>query len=217
MCVFSMEESIENSTAKRRKRCEEWKRHVRNPKYTRGFIWVNNPCPATPSVSSTITQSALRGVPEEDAVHVHVTETIKWFPNLFRIVMPIKVDVLTHLLQLHPNRPLVDSILGGFRKGFWPGAKSELLSALLRGLDNQWREDVSGDATLDFCRMQRDTEVSLGRYSSSFGYDLLPGMVAQPCFAMPKPGTSKFCLINDHTAGKNSLNAAIAPEDGTFR
>src|SRR5260370_28885718 len=134
---------------------------------------------------------------------MHVTETIKQFPDLFQIVTPIKVDVLTHLLQLHPNCPLVDSILGGFCEGFWPGAKSELLSALLHGLDNQQREDVSGDATLDFLCMQRDMEVSLGQYSSSFRYDLLPGMVAQPCFAMPKPGTSKFRLINDHTTVKN--------------
>ena len=42
-------------------------------------------------------------------------------------------------------------------------------------------------------------------------------MVAQPCFAVPKPGTSKLQLVNDHTAGAPSLNASIAPEDGSFR
>ena len=46
---------------------------------------------------------------------------------------------------------------------------------------------------------------------------LLPGTIAQPCFAIAKPGTSKFHLVNDHTAGTNSLNATIAPEDGSFR
>src|SRR5260370_3098335 len=42
-------------------------------------------------------------------------------------------------------------------------------------------------------------------------------MVAQLCFAVPKPGTSKFRLVNDHTAGLLSLNSMIAPEDGSFR
>ncbi len=41
-------------------------------------------------------------------------------------------------------------------------------------------------------------------------------MVAQPCFVVPKPGSSKFCLVNDHMAGCSSLNAVIPPEDGSF-
>ena len=33
---------------------------------------------------------------------------------------------------------------------------------------------------------------------------------------VPKPGSSKFHLVNDHTAGHSSLNAVIPPEDGSF-
>src|SRR5260221_1160991 len=42
-------------------------------------------------------------------------------------------------------------------------------------------------------------------------------MVAQPCFVVPKPGSSKFHLVNDHMAGHSSLNAVIPPEDGSFQ
>ena len=55
------------------------------------------------------------------------------------------------------------------------------------------------------------------QFSKLFGPELLLGMVVQPCFAVPKPGLLKFCLVNDHTAGQSSLNAAIPLEDGSFR
>lgn len=40
-------------------------------------------------------------------------------------------------------------------------------------------------------------------------------MVAQPIFAIPKWGTDKLRLINDHSAGEKSLNSLI-PADGGF-
>ncbi len=73
------------------------------------------------------------------------------------------------------------------------------------------------DTIREFLKHQRDIEIGFSRFSESFGPELLPGMVAQPCFAVPKPGSSKFRLVNDHTAGHSSLNTAIPPEDGSFR
>ncbi len=72
------------------------------------------------------------------------------------------------------------------------------------------------DSIWEFLRDQHDVEISLGQFSQPFGPNLLPSMVAQPCFAVPKPGLSKFCLVNDHTTGHSSLNAAIPPEDSSF-
>ena len=66
-------------------------------------------------------------------------------------------------------------------------------------------------------RDQQDVELHLQRFSPSFGTELLPGMVLQLCFPVPKPGSSKYCLVNDHTAGHFSLNAAIPTEEGSFR
>src|SRR5260370_33128580 len=54
-----------------------------------------------------------------------------------------------------------------------------------------------------------------GHYSKSFGVSLLAGMTAQPVFTVPKKGSSKLCLVNDHSAGMLSLNLLI-PADGGF-
>ena len=41
------------------------------------------------------------------------------------------------------------------------------------------------------------------------------GMTTQLVFTVPKKGSSKLHLVNDHSAGTNSLNSLI-PEDGGF-
>ena len=76
--------------------------------------------------------------------------------------------------------------------------------------------DVLDDVMQEFLKNQHDVEMGFERFSKSFGPELLLGMVVQPCFAVPKPGLLKFCLVNDHTAGQSSLNAAILLEDGSF-
>ncbi|KAF8833112.1 hypothetical protein BDN67DRAFT_1017935 [Paxillus ammoniavirescens] len=52
-------------------------------------------------------------------------------------------------------------------------------------------------------------EVALHRFSEPFGPDLLPGMYSIPVHAMPKPHSTKFRLIVDHSAGTYSLNSII--------
>ena len=47
-------------------------------------------------------------------------QTIKDYPDLFGIVTPVKVDCLQSLLETHPNRVFVDSVLEGLRGDFWP-------------------------------------------------------------------------------------------------
>src|SRR6266436_3485035 len=39
-------------------------------------------------------------------------------------------------------------------------------------------------------------------------------MVAQPVFTVPKKGSVKLCLVNDHSAGSKSLNSLIPTEGG---
>jgi hypothetical protein len=52
-------------------------------------------------------------------------------------------------------------------------------------------------------------EQQKGRYSSSFGADLLPGMYSMPIHAVPKPNSTDLRLVNDHSAGPFSLNSMI--------
>ena len=71
------------------------------------------------------------------------------------------------------------------------------------------------DKSLSFLESQCDIEISAGHYSLSFGPKLLPGMVAQPIFTVPKKGSAKLRLVNDHSMGLKSLNSLI-PTKGSF-
>ncbi|KAM6500136.1 hypothetical protein JOM56_003150 [Amanita muscaria] len=51
-----------------------------------------------------------------------ILATISSYPDLFKIVTPIKVERLQQLLTTHPNQPFVASVLLGLREGFWPFA-----------------------------------------------------------------------------------------------
>jgi hypothetical protein len=38
--------------------------------------------------------------------------------------MPIQINILEQYLRSHPNQPLVQSVIAGFREGFWPWAET---------------------------------------------------------------------------------------------
>lgn len=44
---------------------------------------------------------------------------------------------------------------------------------------------------------------------SPFGPDLLPGMYSMPLHVVPKPNSSEFCLVTDHSFCPYSLNSMI--------
>ncbi len=71
------------------------------------------------------------------------------------------------------------------------------------------------DESITFLWYQRDQEIRFGHYSESFGPSLLAGMTVQPIFTVPKKGSSKLHLVNDHSVGRHSLNSLI-PADGGF-
>ncbi len=108
------------------------------------------------------------------------------------------------------------SICQGFRSGFWPFANTENSENLPQGCVTQPHGLPPLDnKSLSFLKSQRDMEISAGHYSLSFGLKLLPGMVAQPIFTVPKKGSAKLRLVNDHSAGLKSLNSLI-PSEGRF-
>src|SRR5260370_2513621 len=142
--------------------------------------------------------------------------TIHSYPHLFPIITPIDADRLELLLHNHPNTALISSICCSFRSGLWQFANTEKPENSPEGCIMQ----SHGPTTLDdesstFLRSQRDIEMSLGRYSQAFRATLLPGMVAQPVFTIPKKGSAKLRLVNDHSAGLKSLNSLI-PSEGRF-
>ena len=114
-----------------------------------------------------------------------------------------------------PNTELIASVCRGLRFGFWPFANTEKAENLPQGCVScpQWLPAFN-DELLSFLKSQHDAEVSLIRYSQAFRQKLLPSMVAQPMFTVPKKGSAKLCLVNNHSAGLKSLNSLILTEGG---
>ena len=177
---------------KRDEKVRDWKTFARNPRYRRGFIWGSTQKVDTPSVTSTLYWDPLPGVPISDYKHDLVTQTIENHSYLFKIVTPIWAHVLSSFLSTHPNQAFVKSIVSGFKTGFWPSADADKLQALPKGMDNHYKKDDKDNNMIDFLRSQRDIEIQSRRYSKSFGRILLPGTVAQPCFAVPNLGQQSF-------------------------
>jgi hypothetical protein len=75
--------------------------------------------------------------------------------------------------------------------------------------------DPKDQRELDFICGQRDKEISMGRFSESFGESLLPGMYSMPIHAVPKPHSTDLRLVTNHSAGEFSLNSMIRREDIT--
>ncbi|KAI0737010.1 hypothetical protein BC629DRAFT_1267384, partial [Irpex lacteus] len=137
-----------------------------------------------------------------------VWATIHNHSQLFRITTPIRVNRLEELLSTHPNRDLVDSVLHGFRHGFWPFADEPDNFPLMWDAGNPPLEE----AEEVFVTQYVTEEENAGRYSFPFGEDLLPGMYSMPIHAVPKPNSDKLRLVNNHSATTFSLNDMISRE-----
>ncbi|KIM22105.1 hypothetical protein M408DRAFT_33612, partial [Serendipita vermifera MAFF 305830] len=148
--------------------------------------------------------------PPAELANKLVRSTVISRPDLFKIVTPVKVSQLARLLVAHPNRPFVESLLSSLREGFWPWADTTQEPEEVTRNNNRHRDWTEDEMAFiqDTCREEEEA----GRFSLSFGSQLLPGMVCGPVFPVPKPGTNKLRLVTDHSAGIHSLNSLI-PED----
>src|SRR5258708_2294395 len=162
-----------------------------------------------------ICELAIPDVPTSDYQYTGIASTILSYPHLFSIITPIKTDHFEQSLHNHPNAELIHSVCQGLRSGFWPFANTEKPETLPQGSVMQLQgPPVLNEESLIFLRSYHDSEISLGWYSQSFGPELLPGMVTQPVFTIPKKGSTKLCLVNDHSMGLKSLNSLIPTEGG---
>lgn len=186
------------------------------PRVLRGFVWDEGASltPITPSASLTESMDPIHGPPDNELQNAIALKTIHDHPNLFSIITPIRIDRLEYLLRTHPNRPLVISVLNGFRLGFWPFADIAHLT-----YPDTWDEPnrpMSAEKEA-FVAEQIAEEERLQRYSPPFGPDLLPGMFSMPLGVVPKPHSDKFRLVNDFSAGEFSLNALVDRSSVHFR
>lgn len=171
----------------------------------RGFLWGEEDKLVTPLATLSETLRPLPDPPLSAREDLAALRTLALHSDLFRIVTPINVDRLEYYLRNHPNRPLVESVLRGFREGFWPFADPE---GFPDTCDEELGHPLSAEVE-EFVRSYVVQEEQAGRYSHPFGPDLYPGMYSMPIHAVPKPKSDKLRLINNHSAGRWSLNAMI--------
>jgi hypothetical protein len=142
------------------------------------------------SAEWTETARPLASVPLTEFSNTLAQRTIAQHRGLFAVETPINVDELERSLIKHPNPSFVQSVLKGFRDGFWPWADTRLGE-----YPDTWDESIGDPRTqeeVDFICAQRDKEIEAGRFSESFGTELLPGMYSMPIHAVPKPHSSDF-------------------------
>lgn len=183
------------------------------PKYIERSVWTdaNASHYFSPTACCTLTDNPLPRPPPKEFANSDAITTIDRNPHLFKIVTPIDVTRFEELLDSHPNKPFVKSVCISLREGFWPWANTQKEEYPMTWDFSDRPPKTDREAV--FLQEQRDIEIDAGRYSVSFGSDLLPGMYSTPIHAVPKPRSEKLRLVNDHSAGTYSLNSMIARED----
>ncbi|KAJ7019487.1 hypothetical protein C8F04DRAFT_874840, partial [Mycena alexandri] len=134
--------------------------------------------------------------------------TISENPDLFQNPRVIEADRLESLLKRHPNQPFVQSVLAGLRDGFWPWMNTHHADGYPETWDNSWAPPPS-DRERDFINSQRDVEIEKGRFSCTFGPDLLPGMYSTPILAVPKPHSDDLRLVSHQSCGPFAPNTMV--------
>src|SRR5258707_15033241 len=179
------------------------------------FIFGKGDFSRTPSATYTESAAAVPSIPTSDYRYADITNTIQSYPHLFPIITPINAGQLKALLCYHPNPELIRSVCQGLRSGFWPFANTASIERTPQGsISRAHGVPVLDDTSQHFLKAQCNTKIALRQYSLPFGSELLPGMVAQPVFTVPKKGSAKLRLVNDHSAGLKSLNSLIPTEGG---
>lgn len=181
------------------------------PRWRRWAEWDSET--PIPSADWTLTALPLPQPPNELLRDPVFNETINKNPHLFSIVTPVNISRFEQLLNSHPNRPFVDSVITGLRKGFWPFADIPAYYPDTHDASNKIPDDP---VQAEFLRTQRDIELSKNRYSPGFD-SLLPGMYAMPLHAVPKDEGTSLRLVTNHSKEPFSLNSMIDKIDmGSF-
>ncbi|GLB41980.1 hypothetical protein LshimejAT787_3400080 [Lyophyllum shimeji] len=154
------------------------------PKYLRYNVWdLENPSARTMADWSE-TATPLPYPPLQETDNTLAQQTLADHPELFKIVTPIKADVLEAMCADHPNQPFVKSVCRALRP-----------------------EEA------EFLRSQRDVEILKGRFSESFGPNLYDGMYSMPIHVVPKKSGEGLRLVTNQSAGEYSLNSMICHSD----
>lgn len=171
-------------------------------KFMRGMEWGN---PNVSGFSASI-KSSFFAEPLPDPPPLSDDPTADFilsrYPDLFKIVCPYNIPRLKVLLQDHPDKPFVDSVLKGLHSGFWP------MSALPSDRINDYQNQKSCENHQEILEKQSEEGVQGCRYSREFS-TLLPGMKVVPLCLIPKKGSEKMRVCSDMSYGSPSPNSLV--------
>lgn len=89
----------------------------KRPRYLRGMAWCLDESSFSPTAKSTLYATPLPPPGSRDFSDVALNSlTVR--PDLFAIVTPVNINKFRELLQEHPNRPFIESVLDGLCEGF---------------------------------------------------------------------------------------------------
>ena len=178
----------------------------------RGLLWSSQDVVHSLTAQFTETDKPLPRPPSNE-FRPEVMKTINRHPHLFKIVTPINIAAFEKCLRSHPNPSFVESVVAGLKEGFWPFANTRPAESYPLRHDASRRPPKSQEQR-QFLIDQCNTEMGFERYSQPFdARQLFPGMYSMPIHAVPKPGTAKFRLVNDHSATDFSLNSMVSREE----
>ena len=199
---------MERWNAKSMRQCEEL---GKRPRYLRHSVYRNDDLSSRSCADWTETAQPLASIPDSELSNDVANHTLENYAHLFEVNTPIDVDNFQRLLERHPNPLFIESVVNGFQNGFWPWADTHIGD--YPDTVDESLGDPKGEAELNFICEQRDKEIALGRFSKSFGKELLPGMYRMPNHVVPKPHSDDFRLVTNQSPGAHSLNSMIRCED----
>lgn len=94
------------------------------------------------------------------------------------------------------------------REGFWPWMDMRHGDGYPLTSDDVFVPPAS-DCEQSFIRSQWDVEVKKGRFSPTFGPELLPGMYSTPVIAVPKPHSNDLHLVSHQSYGEFAQNSMV--------
>ena len=201
---------MERWNAKSMRQCEEL---GKRPRYLRHNVYRDDDLSSRSCAEWTEIAQPLASIPDKECENCLANKTINNHPHLFKVDTPIDVSMFERLLVRHPNSLFVKSVVDGLRNGFWPWADTHIGD--YPDMLDENLGDPKGENESNFICEQRDKEIALGRFSESFGKELLPGMYSMLVHVVPKPHSSDLCLVTNQSAGDYSLNSMIHHDDIT--
>lgn len=171
----------------------------------RNLHFPHNSFPNSLALDSTLTTPPFSRPPLSVTQDPILNQTLSSHPHLFTVSTPLATDLLSDYLSIHPNQPLVESVIIGLREGFWPGHDGDFSKLTPE------RPTFQSDEDLDFITKEKLEDWELGRLSDPFD-TLLPGMHISPTFVVRSDVRKSRTVCDQSVSG---LNDGILREDAT--